>query len=110
MTLYSTEIIVPKEKAEYIKSLENITGEEAYNKFGFKEDEAVIITAHFENGFEADIKLVIPDSESYTWTEAVLFNKGQEEGVTEPSDLFFGEWGLEDHNENKYVINVIGEE
>lgn len=30
--------------------------------------------------------------------------------VTEPSDLFFGEWELEDHNGNKYKTNVIGEE
>lgn len=93
---------------ERLKELENITGQEAYDKFGLKEDETIIETVKFENGYEADIKLVIPDEESYTWTEAVLFDeKGNQVAYTEPSDAFFGEWILEDDND-VYTIIVEG--
>ena len=82
--------------------------EEAYNKYGLKEDEIIFESATFETGYEVDIKLVIPDSESYTWTEAILFDIDNNQVVfTEPSDLFFGEWVLIDEkNNDKYTFII----
>ena len=105
MTDYSKTIMIPHDRAGGIHNLENITGEDAYYLFGFSEDEAVTETAKFPNGYEMDIKLVVPDWESYTWTEAVLFDqKGNQISFTEPSDTFMGEWNLEDEDGNSYTV------
>lgn len=105
---YTKTIELSQERKEIIQKLENITGEEAYNKYGLKEDEIIFESATFETGYEVDIKLVIPDSESYTWTEAILFDIDNNQVVfTEPSDLFFGEWVLIDEkNNDKYTVII----
>ena len=99
---------VKEDKAKLIHDLENKTGQYAYDKYGFKRDEALTETIKLDNGNEVDIKLVIAEDDDYNWTEAVMFDKdGKELAVTEPSDDFFGEWYLED-NENTYIIEVNG--
>ena len=108
---YKVNLMIPKSEKEHIHFLENSKGKEIYDKYGFKEDETISETVTFENGFEADIKLVIADEENYSWTEAVLFDKkGNQISFTEPSDYFFGEWYLEDNDGNEYIVNVIGED
>ena len=107
---YTEDLVIDYDRASAIQKLVNITGKEAYEKFGWKEDEFLSETVTFPNGAEADIRLIIPDEESYTWTEALLFLK-KADGTTrivcgEPSDEFFGEWWLEDGDGNKYIVNV----
>lgn len=41
-----------------INDLLNLTGDEIYQKYGYKRDETITHTAKFPNGIEADIKLV----------------------------------------------------
>lgn len=77
------------------------------------EDIAITNTAKFENGFEMDIKCCgvqyNEDDESNTaWTEAVLFQNGNELCSTEPSDEYLGEWILE-YDGNEYVVLVESE-
>lgn len=102
---YVIEKTLDKDLSDYIHSLENITGEEAYNKYGLKFDETVVETFKFENGFETDVKLVIADDDQYNWTEAVLFDEhGNEKCCSEWADDFFGEWYLEDFDGNTYTV------
>ena len=42
-----------------INDLLNLTGDEIYQKYGYKRDETITHTAKFPNEIEADIKLVI---------------------------------------------------
>ena len=102
---YSKTIMIPHDIAKGRESLCQVTGEDAYYLFGFNEDETVTETIKFPNGYEMDIKAVIPDWESQVWTEAVLFDKkGNQISFTEPSDTFMGEWNLEDHEGNSYTV------
>ena len=53
-----TETIkITKDEMELINDLLNLTGEEIYQKYGYKRDETITHTAKFPNGIEADIKL-----------------------------------------------------
>lgn len=105
---YKRIIELPKDRAEAIRKFENITGEEAYNKYGLKEDEVIFESYVFETGYEVEIKLVIPSWESYTWTEAILYDKNNNQVVcTEPSDLFFGEWILVDEKNNDTYTVIV---
>ena len=59
-----TETIkITKDEMELINDLLNLTGEEIYQKYGYKRDETITHTAKFPNGIEADIKLVICEDE-----------------------------------------------
>lgn len=55
-----------------INDLLNLTGDEIYQKYGYKRNETIVHTAKFPNGIEADIKLVISEEES-PYTEGILF-------------------------------------
>lgn len=46
-----------------INDLLNLTGDEIYQKYGYKRNETIVHTAKFPNGIEADIKLVICEEE-----------------------------------------------
>lgn len=68
------------------------------------------LTAHFENGCEADIK-VCGSQNSPPWTEGVLFNeRGAELCCTEPGDDAnpAGKWNFE-YNGDSYTVTVIDE-
>lgn len=47
-----------------INDLLNLTGDEIYQKYGYKRNETIVHTAKFPNGIEADIKLVISEKHS----------------------------------------------
>lgn len=87
-----------------INGLLNLTGNEIYQKYGYKRDETITHTAKFPNGIEADIKLVICEEES-PYTEGVLFHNGLELMHTEPDYAYDGEWYFE-HNGIEYMVLV----
>ena len=100
-----TQIItIPHKEMKLINNLLKLTGNEIYDKYGFKRDETITHTAKFPNGIEADIKLVIcKDDKPYT--EAVLFQNGSELTCTDPSDEYKGEWFFR-YNGIEYVVIV----
>ena len=77
-----------------INDLLNLTGDEIYQKYGYKRNETIVHTAKFPNGIEADIKLVISEEES-PYTEGILFHNGFELAHTEPDCTYDGKWNFE---------------
>lgn len=78
------------------------------NKVILTEDDTLVWSASFGNGFEMDIKLCGADEE-VAWTEAVLFKDGFEVGCTDCMDEILGEWELE-YNDVTYITYVIEDE
>ena len=106
---YTQDMVLDHDRASAIRKLVNITGKEAYDKYGLKRDEFVSENVVFPNGNEIEVRLVIPNGdEVYTWTEAILYNHKENYVVYgEPSDEFFGEWWVEDHEAgDNYIVNV----
>lgn len=106
---YERTIKISKEEAEQINK--HLTEEPTCAEECLGEDIAIIYTAKFDNGFEMDIKCCGVQYEPYNssntaWTEAVLFEDGQEICCSEVSDEYLGEWILEDDNDNEYVVIV----
>lgn len=60
----------------------------------------------FENGIEADIKLIICEGDSLPYTEGVLFENGNELTHTDIEDEFIGVWEFEYKN-NIYIVEVV---
>jgi hypothetical protein len=101
-------ITISKKEKEIIEDLLSLTGDKIYDKYGYKRDETVTKTAVFENGIEADIKLVICEGDSTPYTEGVLFKHGSEVTHTDVEDEFVGEWEFEYEGE-EYIVNVVVE-
>lgn len=101
-------ITISKEEMDKINDLLELTGDEIYEKYGYKRDEAIVHTAKFPDGLEADIKLVICDEDNYPYTEGVLFHNGSEVCFPEPSDAYDGEWYFE-YNGIEYIVDVVVE-
>lgn len=97
-------IKISSKEMELINNLLNLTGDEIYQKYGYKRDETITHTAKFPNGIEADIKLVICEEEA-PYTEGVLFHNGLELTCTEPDCTYDGEWNFE-HNGIEYTVFV----
>lgn len=77
------------------------------------EDETIIYTARFADGYEMDIKccgvqfLDGSDETNTAWSEAVLFDPhGTEVANDTGDDTFLGDWTLE-HNGTVYVAHVV---
>lgn len=103
---YIELITVEKKLAKKIKLLEDYSGRQSYDKYGLQEGETLSKTIKFADGMEMDIKLIIAPEDDTNWTEAVLFdNKGCQVAYTEPEEVFFGEWQLE-NNGNTYTVIV----
>ena len=100
-------LMIPQKDMELYSKLLNMTGEEAYKKYGFKRNDIFVHTVSFEKGIEADIKLVLCEDEC-PYTEGVLFQNGHEIGCTEPGDELLGEYGFEYENE-EYIVLVAGD-
>lgn len=86
---------ISQEKADYIRTLLSLTGNEIYDLYGLKRDETITETVDFGDGVEMDIKLVICEDEESPYTEAVLFKNGSEITHTDVEYDFEGEWVLE---------------
>lgn len=101
-----SEIVLDQEELDFINQLLSMTGDEIYDKYGFKRDETIVNTAVFPDGMQADIKLVICDGENKPYTEAVLFDKnGFQKAYTDPEDEYTGDWELE-YDDVNYVVTV----
>jgi hypothetical protein len=99
-----TIYISPQENA-YYNELLNMTGDQIYEKYGLKRDEAFVHTAHFDDNVEIDVKLVICDGENKPYVEAVTLKEGEEQGFTDPDEIILGEWYGEADNE-AYTVYV----
>lgn len=100
------EIALEQKKLDFVNHLLSMTGDEIYDKYGFKRDETIISTAVFPDGMQADIKIVICDGENKPYTEAVLFDKnGFQKAYTDPEDEYTGDWELE-YDDVNYVVTV----
>lgn len=97
-------IKISRKEMDLINDLLNLTGDEIYEKYGYKRDETITHTAKFPNGIEADIKLVICEEES-PYTEGILFHNGFELMCTEPDSTYDGEWHFE-QNGVEYIVFV----
>lgn len=100
-------ITIPDEEMKLINDLLKLTGDEIYDKYGYKRDETITHTAKFPNGIEADIKLVICEDDT-PYTEGVLFCNGSELTCTDPDDSYAGEWRF-DYNGVEYIVLVNSE-
>lgn len=98
------EIKLSKSEMGQINNLLSLTGDEIYQKYGYKRDETITHTAKFPDGIEADIKLVICEDER-PYTEGVLFQNGREVACTDCKDTYAGEWEFE-YNDMKYIVMV----
>ena len=109
---YEKTLTIPNRFYHKYQQFIGITGKQAYDLYGLKGDESISESVFFDNGIEVEVKIVIPiDEDSYTWTEAIIYDNNQYVGCTEPSEDFFGEWYLEDNKGNQYTLNIVrGEE
>ena len=92
---YEQKITVDSHTADEINWVLNVEPDE--ESVCMEEDETVIKTATFSNGFQMDIKccgVQYKEGESnLAWAEAVLFDDhGNELCFTEPTEDFFGTW------------------
>ena len=109
-TIYR-RLVVPRETADMIKNF--LSYEPQSEEECLSEDETIVQTAEFIDGYEMDIKLcgVSYDENQPTnlpWCEAVLFWKGSEIACSEVCDEFFGEWALE-YNGVTFMVDVVPE-
>jgi len=110
--IYEEKIVVANEEANKINYyLHHIPANESEC---MGEDETIVNTAKFENGYQLDIKccgVQFHAGEVNTaWTEAVLFDKnGTELYCSEVSDAYFGDWEIE-YDGDTYFVSVMTED
>ena len=110
--LYEEKIVVSNEVARKINYyLHHIPANESEC---MGEDETIVHTATFENGYQMDFKccgVQYQEGQINTaWSEAVLFDKnGAELYCTEVSDAYFGDWEVE-YDRDTYYVEVITED
>ena len=109
MAFYTDEIIISPIDAEQI---ENYLTYEPENKDECQsENEPIIYTAKFDNGFQMDIQCCgvkyDPTADSnLSWTQAILYDEqGREVYRTEPDDVFFCKWEIE-YGDDVYEVEV----
>ena len=77
------------------------------------EDETLTFTAGFQDRMSVDVKVCgvkyREGEDNQPWTEAVLFRNNCEVCCTEPRETVFGEWVLED-DDDEYIVNVYRED
>ncbi len=105
------EIIIPRDLAKKIYRYTNHPDLDCY----LDEDETIVKTAKFDDGFTADIKCCGVQWEdsgnNCAWTEGILYDaEGKQVACTEPDDNFFGVWMFYDDPERHTVYVKIAEE
>lgn len=93
------EIILTKDEVRFCNK--------CLDKVILTEDDTLVWSASFGNGFEMDIKLCGANEET-AWTEAVLFRDGYEVACTDCMDTILGEWEI-DYNDVVYIVYVTEE-
>lgn len=94
---YEEKLLLKKDEIDHINNL-------LKSKNGLKEDDIIVNTVNFGNGFEMDIK-ACGSQDGFPWAEAVLFYYGCEVGFSEPKDFYSGRWELK-YNGDTYVGSV----
>lgn len=79
-----------------------MTGNQIYDKYGFKRDETITSTVIFTDQFQMDIQLVICEGKSKPYVQAVLFKDGCEVACSDVLDELQDEYELE-YNATIYI-------
>ena len=107
MNVYTSDKKISYELNGLIEKLLKMTGDEIYDRYGFKRDETITTTVKFANGYEMDVKLVICGGDEYPYTEAVLFDlQGNQLICSDPEDEYIGKWQL-DYDNNRYIASIM---
>lgn len=101
---YTETITISYKESRIIEGYLNATTESEYQD----EDETIIHTVKFPNGYEIDVKCCGCQNEA-SWTEAVLFDSnGYEVSCTEVEEEYDGIWNL-NYNGIEYNVVVVYE-
>ena len=99
------KIYLSKRDADFLNEILSMTGDQIYDKHGYKRDETFTYTAKFPDGCYMDVKLVICEGEDTPYCEAVLFNPdGYEIAFTEPEYELLGEWTIKTEEKTYTVV------
>lgn len=100
-------IVISEKEAEKIDELLSVEPSSREESLG--EDGTMTWTVNFGDQIQADVKICgvkYQEGEAnLPWTEAVLFDHGNEVCCSEPCDAFFGIWDLE-YNDTVYRVKV----
>ena len=105
MTEFKKTLIMPQEKKNFFHKFADLTGEESA-KLGEHYDNTYTCEIGFDNGYVAEIQMVIADYDNLNWSMATLYDK---EGNT-VSECYgetgsvFGEWYLPFKDDTYTVI------
>lgn len=103
---YRAVLALPAKTLDYYRHILSRIGQQLYDEFGLKRDETITHTAKFNNGYEADIKIVIC-AEEPPYIDAVLFDpQGKEVSCEAGEDEYRGEYQFQDHSANNYFVEV----
>ena len=92
----SATITLTKEEAKRITKLMQMNGAAIYLECQYKQGHTLTFHADFGYGIEAEVHLVVCAIDETPYTEAVLFDHGQEVACTEPCfDNITGTYGFE---------------
>lgn len=98
-----------REAAEIQKALNWKEGDSSDFRLG--EEDTIINTVGFDNGFDMDIKCCgvkyLENEDNSAWTQAILYDtNGYEVGCSEVEAEYFGTWELDDGDGNIYRVFV----
>ena len=101
---YEATLRLPKADVDYYDLILDGKG----NWEDWYEDYVESYTVRFDNGVEADLKVVGCGDDS-PYAELVLFNdSGSEIGFSDAEYDFSGDWEIWDDEDNHYIVHVIG--
>ena len=113
--VYKKNLVLDKDIKERILAAINWKEGDALD-LRLNEDDTIIETVTFENGYQMDIKCCgvqyeegfEDDNHNAAWTEACLFSdNGAWIGGTEPDTEYLGEWYIDDDTKgDKYIVIV----
>lgn len=100
--VYTKDYYIEQSEHELCKTLLSMTGNQIYDKYGFKRDETITSTVIFTDHFQMDIQLVICDGDSKPYVQAILFENGCEVACSDVLDELLDEYKLE-YNATIYI-------
>ena len=107
------KLVIDKDELEFINRALTYEPESYYERL-MGEDDTIVNTVDFPNGYSMDIKCCgvrfDPDTSNKAWTEAVLFNEnGCEVACSDTDEEYIGKWELED-DDVTYIVDVMAAE
>ena len=105
MAEYRTEVVVDKETIDLWNKILEMTGNEIYQKYGFKRNENLCVpTGIFSNGYQIDISIVICEGEETPYIDTVLFDENNCEINCEVAESSIDdEYHLSDDEDDYYL-------